>query len=52
MTKRAAPRLLRRISETVRLAGNVLLWERKSLVLRLEAAIPKATALRIAASTR
>ena len=38
--------------ESVRLAGNVLLWERNGLVLRLEAALPQAMALRIAASTR
>lgn len=38
--------------EPVRLAGHVLLWERKGLVLRLEAAIDKETALRVAASVR
>ncbi|HEX2037812.1 MAG TPA: hypothetical protein VHS99_26880 [Chloroflexota bacterium] len=39
-------------SETVRLAGNTLLWERDGLTLRLEGAIDKATALGIAASVR
>jgi hypothetical protein len=38
--------------ETARLAGNVLLWERDGLVLRLESALPEAAALRIAASVR
>jgi len=38
--------------ETVRLAGNVLLWARPGLVLRLESALPEAAALRIAASVR
>jgi hypothetical protein len=38
--------------ETVRLAGNVLLWERDGLVLRLELALPEAATLRIAASVR
>jgi hypothetical protein len=37
-------------SEQVRLAGNVLLWERGTRTLRLEADIPKAEALQIAAS--
>jgi hypothetical protein len=37
--------------ETVRLAGNVLLWERGELTLRLEADVTKAEALRIARST-
>jgi hypothetical protein len=36
--------------ELVRLAGNVLLWERGPLTLRLEADIPKAEALKIARS--
>jgi hypothetical protein len=36
--------------ELVRLAGNVLLWERAPLTLRLEADIPKAEALKIAHS--
>jgi hypothetical protein len=38
--------------ETVRLADDVLLWQRAGLVLRLESALPKAAALRIAASVR
>lgn len=38
--------------ESIRLAGNVLLWERHGLVLRLESALPEAAALRIAASVR
>jgi hypothetical protein len=37
-------------SEQVRLAGNVLLWERGTRTLRLEADVSKAEALRIAAS--
>jgi hypothetical protein len=37
-------------SEQVRLAGNVLLWERGTRTLRLEADISKQAALRIAAS--
>lgn len=37
-------------SEQVRLAGNVLLWERGTRTLRLEANISKQEALRIAAS--
>lgn len=37
-------------SEEVRLAGNVLLWERGTRTLRLEADISKEEALRIAAS--
>jgi hypothetical protein len=37
-------------SEQVRLAGNVLLWERGTRTLRLEADISKEEALRIAAS--
>jgi hypothetical protein len=36
--------------ETVRLAGNVLLWERGSLTLRLEADVSRAEALAIARS--
>jgi hypothetical protein len=36
--------------ELVRLAGNVLVWERGPLTLRLEADIPKAEALKIARS--
>ncbi|MBI3968540.1 MAG: hypothetical protein HY329_23140 [Chloroflexi bacterium] len=38
--------------ESVRLAGNVLLWEQDALLLRLEAAIAKDEALRIATSVR
>jgi hypothetical protein len=37
-------------TEQVRLAGNVLLWERGTRTLRLEADVSKAEALRIAAS--
>ncbi|HEY3110272.1 MAG TPA: hypothetical protein VGL23_16045, partial [Chloroflexota bacterium] len=36
--------------ESVRLAGNVLLWERGDLTLRLESALERDEALRIAAS--
>jgi hypothetical protein len=36
--------------ESVRLAGNVLLWERGTLTLRLEAEVSKAEALKIARS--
>lgn len=38
--------------ETLRLAGNTLLWLRGDLLLRLEAQVDEATALRIAASFR
>jgi hypothetical protein len=38
--------------ETMRLAGNVLLWERAPLTLRLEADLPLMEALEIARSTR
>lgn len=38
--------------ETVRLAGNTLLWERGRLTLRLEAALPRDEAVAIAASVR
>ncbi|MGH2557196.1 MAG: hypothetical protein ACRDHO_16010, partial [Actinomycetota bacterium] len=38
------------VSDTIRLAGNVLLWERGDLTLRIEADIPKDPALRIASS--
>jgi hypothetical protein len=38
--------------DTLRLAGNTLIWEQNGLVMRLEAQIDKATALRIAASIR
>jgi hypothetical protein len=37
-------------TETVRLAGNVLLWERGEVTLRLEGALSKEVALRIATS--
>jgi hypothetical protein len=39
-------------AETLRLAGNTLLWQRGPLTLRIEGAISKATALRIARSVR
>jgi len=38
--------------ETLRLAGNTLLWTQGSLLLRLESQVDEATALRIAASFR
>lgn len=38
--------------ETLRLAGNTLLWQRGDLLLRIEAELTKATAIRIAASSR
>ena len=38
--------------ETLRLAGNTLLWTQGTLLLRLEAQVDRATALRIAASFR
>jgi len=38
--------------DPVRLAGNVLIWERDGLTFRLETSADKATALRIAASMR
>lgn len=38
--------------EQARLAGNVLLWGQKGLIMRLEAQIPLAEALRIAGSLR
>jgi hypothetical protein len=38
--------------ENVRLAGNVLLWERGRLTLRLEGELPRAEALEIARSVR
>ncbi len=37
-------------TETIRLAGDTLLWTHDGLVLRLEALLPKAVALRVAAS--
>ena len=40
------------IPESVRLAGNVLVWEHRDLVLRLEGNLTKAQALRIAGSVR
>jgi len=40
------------IPESVRLAGNVLVWEHGDLVLRLEGNLTKAQALRIAGSVR
>jgi len=38
--------------ESVRLAGNVLLWEQEGLTLRLEANVPKDEAVRLASSVR
>jgi len=38
--------------ETLRLAGNTLIWQRQGLLVRLEAQVDKATALRIATSFR
>lgn len=38
--------------ENLRLAGNTLIWQHRGLLLRLEAQVDKATALRIAASVR
>jgi len=38
--------------ETLRVAGNVLLWQREGLVLRLEGAATRAQAIRIAESFR
>jgi hypothetical protein len=38
--------------ETLRLAGNTLIWTQGNLLLRLEAQVDKATALRIAGSLR
>ena len=40
------------IADSVRLAGNVLLWEQGDLTLRLESALTKSEALRIARSIR
>jgi hypothetical protein len=40
------------VLDTLRLAGNTLIWEQNGLVMRLEAQVDKATALRIAASFR
>ena len=39
-------------NDTLRLAGNTLIWEQNGIVLRLEAQVDKATALRIAAGLR
>ncbi len=38
--------------EESRIAGNTLLWERDGIVYRLESSLPKADAVRIAASVR
>jgi hypothetical protein len=38
------------VQETLRLAGNTLLWERDGRLLRIEAQVSKADALRLAAS--
>ncbi len=38
--------------ESLRLAGNTLLWERDGLLLRLEAQVDRETAMRIASSVR
>ncbi|MFN2521067.1 MAG: hypothetical protein ABR525_08490 [Candidatus Limnocylindria bacterium] len=38
--------------ESLRLAGNTLLWEQDGLLLRLEAQVDRATALRIASTVR
>lgn len=40
------------VTESLRLAGNTLIWEQDGRILRLEAQVDKATALRIAASFR
>jgi hypothetical protein len=40
------------VPDTVRLAGNVLIWQRGSLTIRLESALPLRTALRIARTVR
>src|SRR2546423_1186496 len=40
------------LQETLRLAGNTLIWTQGNLLLRLEADVAKATALRIAGSLR
>lgn len=40
------------LTDTVRLAGNVLLWEQDGLLMRIEAQISRQEALRIAASMR
>lgn len=40
------------LTDTVRLAGNVLLWERDGLLMRIEAQVDREQALRIARSMR
>jgi hypothetical protein len=40
------------LTDTVRLAGNVLLWEQDGLLMRIEAQVDREQALRIAASMR
>jgi len=40
------------VTESLRLAGNTLIWQQGSLVVRIEAQVDRATALRIAASMR
>lgn len=40
------------VTDTLRLAGNTLIWEQGGVVMRLEAQVDKATALRIAESLR
>lgn len=42
----------RTTSETIRLAGNTLIWEQNGVTFRLEAALSKDEALRVAASLR
>ena len=39
-------------SDTLRLAGNTLIWHHGDVLVRLEADVSKATALRIARSMR
>ncbi len=40
------------LADTVRLAGNVLLWEQEGVLMRIEAQVERAQALRIARSMR
>lgn len=40
------------MADTIRLAGNALLWERGPLTLRIEGAVPRERALELAASLR
>ena len=40
------------VTDTLRLAGNTLVWEQGGIVMRLEAQVDKATALRIASTFR